>query len=822
MRVYLKRVTITGFKSFANKTVLDLEPGITAVVGPNGSGKSNFADAIRWAFGEQSKGRLRLGDREDVVFAGTDKRARASYAEVILLFDNEDGAFPLDLTEVEISRRLYRSGESDYRLAGRSVRLSDIQALLAQGGVGAGTYAVIGQGMIDSFLLSSPSERKLLFDEAAGIRGAEVSREQAMRKLDATATNLTRLRDISAELAPRLELLQQAVAASRVQHEMEGKVAKLRDDVAAARHAGAAALVATLESREGELTRDLDAARLEERRLVKELKELESDAAKSAAARERLQVTLSKLESDRDRLALELAETRSAVADAERASDAVKDLGTQLKEAQQELKDAEARTAELTAQALSNAQMADRALKAVEHASKEVAAAQSALVALRRRSADGTRDQYVDHALQILKTMAVSMGKNQLNMDEVKILVHKAGRLLSHASKDGAAELLTELKAAQKNLESAMAKRETAIEHQTNITITGRSLEIDSAHQHDATERARRHVDSIEDQLAPHVSAARDTAGLKAKLAKLTSTLETATAKLDTQREAIRDLAGPTDDPAGLARAMSAADRARAAVTSTSEALAATSAELKTARAALRGAGPAPSHAAPKTPLPELIDQLARAEASLEAHAAVVRDQATEYEAVQDRTTELTTQIADLEVAQADLERVIAELDEQIRLRFKANFAKLADQFSAYFHRLFDGGTATLELAETPDGYGINIKASPKGKRLSSITSLSGGERALAGVALLAAILRVNPSPFVVLDEIDAALDEANSGRLAGILEELQEQSQLIVITHNRQTMRAARVLFGVTINEHHVSHLLSMRLEEAAQMAAR
>src|SRR4051812_14558969 len=108
--MFLKRITIVGFKSFANKTVLDLEPGMTAVVGPNGSGKSNVADAIRWALGEQSKSRLRLGDREEVVFAGSDKRARASLAEVVLLFDNEKGSFPLDLTEVEISRRLYRSG----------------------------------------------------------------------------------------------------------------------------------------------------------------------------------------------------------------------------------------------------------------------------------------------------------------------------------------------------------------------------------------------------------------------------------------------------------------------------------------------------------------------------------------------------------------------------------------------------------------------------------------------------------------------------------------------------------------------------------------
>ena len=117
--MFLRRVTVTGFKSFANKTVLELAPGLTAIVGPNGSGKSNIADAIRWAFGEQSRSRLRLDERQDIIYAGSDARARASVAEVTLLFDNEDGAFPLELSEVEITRRLYRSGESDYLLAGR-------------------------------------------------------------------------------------------------------------------------------------------------------------------------------------------------------------------------------------------------------------------------------------------------------------------------------------------------------------------------------------------------------------------------------------------------------------------------------------------------------------------------------------------------------------------------------------------------------------------------------------------------------------------------------------------------------------------------------
>jgi len=207
----------------------------------------------------------------------------------------------------------------------------------------------------------------------------------------------------------------------------------------------------------------------------------------------------------------------------------------------------------------------------------------------------------------------------------------------------------------------------------------------------------------------------------------------------------------------------------------------------------------------------------------LEARTQALAEQAEQYQEASARSLDLAHQIADLETAQADLTTLISELDGLIRVRFKENFQALADQFSAYFGRLFEGGNASLELTEASDGtYGINIKASPKGKRLATIAALSGGERAMAGVALVAAIMRVNPSPFVVLDEIDAALDEANSGRLSGILSELQQYSQLIVITHNRQTMKAARVLFGVTMNEFHASHLISMRLEQATQLAAR
>jgi chromosome segregation protein len=845
--VFLRRVTIAGFKSFANKTVLELEPGITGVVGPNGSGKSNIADAIRWALGEQSKGRLRLADREEVVFAGTDKRAKASLAEVTLLFNNEDGAFPLELTEIEISRRLYRSGESDYRLAGRSVRLSDVQTLLAQAGFGVGTYAVIGQGMIDSLLMSSPAERKLLFDEAAGIRGPELGREAAVRKLERTTANLTRLRDIAAELAPRLSSLQSTAVTAAELGRLEQRVAELRAAVVAAglQHwtAEQQAATARLHDLDTRLTAlDHEAAELEHR-----LTATREQAAATDRRRDELQRSLGRLEQDRDRLSASLADRRGAQAAAHAQHDRLAGLRAEHTAAQTELAAAQDRAAELEAELASNADARRRSLRAVDKAGAEVAAAQAALVALRKSTDDGTRDQYLDHALQILKTIARQLAapdttsNPQASLETARLLVHKAGRLLSHATRTGAAELLAKVKTAQTQLETAMAKRDTAVEHQTNITITARSLEIDLAHQQEAVTRAADHLATASAAVTAATTAAAELPALTAEVKRLERTFATTTAELEQGREQVRALsatAATTQDQIELAGAL---ERCRSIITATTAERQHQAAQLEAAQAALTAvrqqatgweidATPATQATAKSTAKPQPADtldtlgaQLVRAETLLEARTAARTEQASELEQVNARHAELTTQITDLETAKVDLEKVVAELDTLIRSRFKDNFHALAAQFATYFARLFEGGTASLELTEDAEGtYGITIKASPAGKRLTSIAALSGGERSLAGVALLAAILRVNPSPFVVLDEIDAALDEANSGRLAGILTELKEHSQLIVITHNRQTMQAAHVLFGVTINEHHVSRLLSLRLEQATQLAAR
>src|SRR5271166_5549944 len=224
--LYLKTLTLRGFKSFASATSLRLEPGITCVVGPNGSGKSNIVDALSWVMGEQGAKSLRGGKMEDVVFAGTTSRPPLGRAEVTLTIDNSDGALPIEYAEVTISRLMFRSGQSEYAINGDHCRLLDVQELLSDSGLGREMHVIVGQGQLDDILHAGPEARRALIEEAAGVLKHRRRKEKALRKLEAMQANLTRLVDLTAELSRRLKPLGRQAEMAR---KAAGIQAELRD-----------------------------------------------------------------------------------------------------------------------------------------------------------------------------------------------------------------------------------------------------------------------------------------------------------------------------------------------------------------------------------------------------------------------------------------------------------------------------------------------------------------------------------------------------------------------------------------------------------------
>jgi chromosome segregation protein len=269
--VYLKSITLKGFKSFASATTLRLEPGITCVVGPNGSGKSNVVDALTWVMGEQGAKSLRGGKMEDVIFAGTSGRAPLGRAEVALTIDNTDGALPIDYTEVTISRILFRNGQSEYQINGEATRLLDIQELLSDSGIGREMHVIVGQGQLDAILMATPEERRGFIEEAAGVLKHRKRKEKALRKLESMQANMARVQDLTVELRRQLRPLgkqaEVAKKAATIQADLrDAKSRLLADDlIALSRNLDAEVADETvLRERRNQVDGELEAARARE------------------------------------------------------------------------------------------------------------------------------------------------------------------------------------------------------------------------------------------------------------------------------------------------------------------------------------------------------------------------------------------------------------------------------------------------------------------------------------------------------------------------------------------------------------------------------
>lgn len=826
--MYLKRLEIGGFKSFAVKTVLDLEPGITAIVGPNGSGKSNIADAIRWSLGEQSGKQLRLKKSHELVFAGTEKKARAGLAEVNLLLDNSDGKAELDFSEVELSRRLYRSGETEYLLNRSKVRLNEVQQLLASAGFGTNSYAVIGQGVIDNFVLSSPAERKLLFDEAAGIHQHEIKREQSLRKLEATKDNLARVKDILAELAPRLATLARQVEAARQRQDVAARLDQARAELLTTARENFSQATLELDQQVASLQGEIKTTKTNILQLEKQQQQLartfEQRENEKAGTAEQLQ----QLETKRDQLVSELGVKRAEVHLLIERSDSTSSLAKSMDQTEAEQTDAK-KQLDLAQNDLKQAKKAEaEAQKVMDEAAADISAAQVKLSKLRRESDPADRQAFIDHALAVLKLAAQELSDGEVDQERLRLLVHKAGRLLSNAAK-GQTESLAELRQMQLQLNQLLKRRDVAHDAYTKAVIKVRSLELDIAHLTTQLEGLKKRQTEIAERLAEEAlpqdalkKRQADLAKDEQKLAQIDKTLaelrnsshgdQTSTNSqtifaLASELEALRSLLNQNTASLNAAHKQQAELKAD---------------QHRYDRLAIDWFGGKVPAAKSSDSVGSLEREVDLLESKLEAYGEADKELLEEYDEVQKRHDFLSSQVGDLEIAQADMAKVVAQLEQLIRQKFETGFAKIADHFSKYFQQLFGGGNAALVLNNEDGQFGIDIQATPPGKKVESLSMLSGGERSLTGIALLAAILTANPSPFVVMDEVDAALDEANSARFAAILKDIAKHSQLIVITHNRQTMQAAHSLFGVTMDEHHVSRLLSVRLEQARELASK
>ncbi len=695
--MYLKRLEIHGFKSFAHKTVLEFEPGMTAVVGPNGSGKSNVADSLRWVMGEQSMKLLRGKKTEDVIFAGSDKKSKQSMAEVALTFDNKDHKLPFEYSEVEIRRRVYRDGESEYLVNNQRVRLLDVVDALSRSGFGASHYAVIGQGTIDQMVLAGPAEVKNLIEEASGVKPYYTKRDKTIRRLEQTEENLTQVSSLINEIEPRLKSLRRQ--AKRME-EREG-----------------------LEKEYSDLNRQYFGHQYY--LLDKELKEISGRFDGSQEGIKKLEHEIGSFQKVLEKEEVQTGNSNSFLDELDKKGSALEkkklDLLEKLAEIRGKLKVPVARDFSVF------------------------------------------RKQFEE----IIESIT------EKNLSEVK---KKLKDLVAEYSQSDNTELLKQ----KKELDDRLEKMVEEI-HDHN-TAREKLIAEEKRKKSFLTEEEKRfRIKSSQLNLLKE-----EQTKIMVEKARIETRFES---MLQTSRETMGHAVEPTDKVESVA-----AD------------------------------------------LPHKIEKLKR---QLELAGGVDELTMQEYRETEERFNYLSSQHADLTKAVTDLRQVIDELDHVIKKQFDEAYGLISTKFSEYFRILFNGGRAHMnllkeivteegeEIEEKEEGedeeikgtkqvVGIEIKATPPGKKLSTIAALSGGERALTSIALLCAMLASYPSPFVVLDEVDAALDEANSIRFAKILGTLAHQTQFVTITHNRATMHEAHTLYGVTMTDEGISKILSLKLEQA------
>jgi chromosome segregation ATPase len=751
--MYLKELTISGFKSFAKKGELEFSSAITAIVGPNGSGKSNVAESFRFVLGEQSVKSMRGKRGEDLIWGGSTQVARGNRASVTIVLDNTNKVFPLDFNEIKIERVVHRDGQNEYMLNGSTVRLKDIQELLASANIGSTGHHIISQGEADRILTANPKERREMIEDALGLKIYQYKRQEAERKLTKTVENVAQVESLRREAAPHLKYLEKQVQkiekSLQLQEQLKAVYAEYlrREDVYIAFHHD---------------------------RLMAERREPEALLKKAIADLAEAKKTLQATESKSDSEPLIAAE------------EAVQKATTQRQQAEREVSKYEGQIA------LLERRVAEQERRATSTEGKAIAYKDiSALIA--------DIEQQVSKALQKNEVSILQRALSDV-VHRLKIFIER-----STAATDSTAEfdkkelvrLAAEMKTLTLRVEEMQAKEKVARTAYSTIETARTAAATDGREAERAVFRLVSEQRELETKLE---RIDRELSILERDRTEFKRELQEAVALLGRAAASYYDFKILDGEGNEVALAELAAEDRN---------------EQRTRRHELEKL---------KIRLEEL---------GIGATDEVIK----EFNEAKERDAFLVHEIADLESSITKLRELIAELDSKLEEQFVVGIKKISTEFNRFFTLMFGGGEAELvsvtvktrgedtlleegEEEEEKKEDGIELVAKLPNKRVKGLEMLSGGERALTSIALIFAMSQVNPPPFIILDETDAALDEANSRRYGDMIEALAKKSQLILITHNRETMSRAGILYGVTMGSDGISKLLSVKLDEAVAVA--
>lgn len=763
--MFLKKLEISGFKSFAKKTTLDFSEsgvfnggkniGITAIVGPNGSGKSNIADALRWSMGEQSMKTLRGKKSQDIIFAGSDSKSKLGSAQVSIYLDNSSKRIPVDFEEVVITRKAFRNGDSEYLVNGSRVRLIDVADLLAKGGIGQRSYCIINQGMADQLLNASQLERRAIIEEAAGVKEFQLKKQRSQRKLKSTERNLERVKGLLVEIQPHLKLLKKQSSKAQKGEEYRKELKEKQKVLFGFLWERLCKSRAESQETKGDLGRKM----MQEQREVDEFTEKIKKESKNTVS---LQSDIDQLEQKQRKLTHELYTTERKII---------------VEEGRVELEKERTKSIQIVETIPVN-------IETIKKGVSDIRTRQQELVKRIEGVEEITQLQeikrYAGVIAQELYELYEAVVKGKIEKKKPSDAIEKQKTLnlkKIHEFVESLKELKVEREKTEKELKRVKSKTEELIKKDKEERSSIIEFE-------DKLRRSRFELDKLKDFFND----------AKIELAKVEVRQEDLTGRIQNEMRISPDRLGK-GDPVDVAKTE---------------------------------------------------NEIARLKFRLEEIGGMDEAVIEEYDETQKRYDFLRQESEDLKDAMKKLRKVIKQMDVQIKDKFENAFSFINKEFSKYFKTIFNGGKARLEKVEVKSvvrqsknddeendrreededeeetkeeiQIGIEIIAEPPGKKITNLGMLSGGERTLSSIALLFAIISHNPPPFAFLDEIEAALDEANSKRFGRILCELSGHTQFVLITHNRQTMKQASVLYGVTMSGDGISNLLSVKLDQVGE----
>ena len=696
----ISKLEIFGFKSFAKKETVIFNSGITGIVGPNGCGKTNIVDAIRWVLGEQKTKRLRSSKMEEVIFNGASNVKPLGLCEVFLTIENNKGLLPVEYSEVEIGRRLYRSGESEYFINRNNCRLKDISNLFVDTGLTSDAYSVIELNMIEQILSDKDDSRRNMFEEAAGVNKYKAKRRSTLKKFDLNSRDLERIDDIIVEIQIQVKALDLQLKRFKRHEKLTNELQELEIDLASARTNDLANIIAPLE----EMLKKKNKL-LQKNTSKKEVESVEFDNARDLYLKEK--ESLSKMKAKVDNLTEKLL--------------------SEIQEKNQE---------------------SSRGVGLLE-------------------------DELQKKISQL----------NQFDKDYIKIVSNQdVTKSLSDESKEKFKNKNYTVIETDKKYEKLKASIQ---DYKDKIDKYRKEQEFDFSKMDESIKKIKDKINNSNLELENKEN----------EVNKAFIKMESIRAKLDSDKFSKDDLFYEIKE-AEMKIAESKIKKTQIEQNIVEKF--GSNVKLKKLK---------------EYNISDMVFRVEKIKRSIDSIGPINWAVKDEYEEKSSRLNNLLEQKSDLIDAENNLKEAIKKIDNVAQKQFLDTYDKVKENFETMFTVFFNGGKGSIELSDPSDPLNsdINIFAQPPGKRNNSLKMLSAGEKSLTAIALLFSIYQYKPSPFCILDEIDAPLDDINIKKFTDVIKDYSKTTQFIMVTHNKLTMESADCIYGVTAEKQGISKLMSI-----------